>query len=630
MTDDLFDSPGESTDDAGVARDRWGRYLLPDPTAHTKSKPQPYTRATTFAGSVADTFKLGQWQQRMVAKGLTLAPELYALAAATPLEERDTLNTVCDDASKVAGSRSRATLGTAMHAFTEGYDKALKAGQPAPFVPAQYQPEIAAYAELVAGLGIEWVEIERIVVVPEFGVAGTFDRIGRLTRPLTVGAPGTSAPEEGQYTLPAGSHVIVDLKTGRDLSYSWHEIAIQLALYAHGFGMWNRQRGAYDRMPEGIDQDVALVIHLPVRDDDTQPAQATLHAVDIAEGWRAAELCRQVRVWRKVKNLAWPVVGTPVLDNGDPVFVFESEMATLGDSLAGAIEEFDSAVMSGVNKLMNMPDGDPVSLFESEMGAPPDPATLPWSNPEHDIMGDIQAMKAKMEMPTPLPVRVIERVLTADELLHHLTDAHGYTPEPFPGESGAGFRGRMADAHYAMHPDNEPYGTTPHKHAVMDRPAEGRAVPALVPDGGGVDLRKAPVRRRKKAAPADVCGKSIGTKAHEWCPRAPGHTEECGIPAPGSDPRSVEIVRDMTPMPADDSPTPVTEINTTEPIQNNNPEHSPPTSTMDSVPVTLPDRIAAAASPADLSAIYREAAGKGLWTPALADLGKARLVALRS
>lgn len=600
MTDDLFDGPGEDT--GGVARDRWGRYLLPDPTASTRGKPQPYTRATTFAGSVADTYTLGQWQRRMVAKGLTLAPELYALAAATPLEDRDTLNGVCDDASKVAGSSSRATLGTAMHAFTEGYDRSALAGAPPPHVPVQWQPELAAYAKLTTTLGLRWMEIERIVVVPEYGVAGTFDRIGVLTKPLQVLMPG-----QGMVSLAASQKIIVDLKTGRDLAYSWHEIAIQLALYAHGFGMWNPGRGAYDRMPADLHQDVALVIHLPIRDNEHEPAQATLYGVDIREGWRAADLCRQVRVWRKVKGL-------------------------------------NALVVSGVQEPVPV-QGDPVSVFEEIMA---------------------QAESA-------VPVRTIDRMLTAEELVHHLGDAHGYVPEPFPGEPAAGFRGRMADAHYAMHPNSEPYGTTPHMHSAMDRPADGRAAPGprLVPDGSGTSLRAAPVRRRKKAAPVDVCGKGTGPKPDEWCSLEPKHAGECGqidrTTAPGTDPRSVEIARDMVYGAVRTAWAPIEEAILDEQVLIETPkvpycaacdtdthrcdgcgesvehpggscfqcdERSAAEQTQQNirdarVPATVPERIAAATSRADLSALYREQAGRGLWTPALMELSRARLAELK-
>lgn len=274
-----------------VPRDRWGRYLLPDPTGKVRGR-TAYTRATTFAKSCSDTYTLSMWGERMVAHGLAIRPDLYALACSTPLTNRDALNKVTEQAKEAAGAKSRASLGTALHTFTEQYDR----GAPST-APVSLAPEVVAYASLVTQLGIEMVAIERVVVVPEMGVAGTFDRIGRLSRdlPTTFGV------------IKADEHVIVDLKTGRDLSYGWGEIAVQLALYSRGAGMWRQGTDKYDPMP-AVRQDVALVIHLPVREDPATEATATLHAVDLAEGWRAAQLCHEVRQWRKHRELAHEIV----------------------------------------------------------------------------------------------------------------------------------------------------------------------------------------------------------------------------------------------------------------------------------------------------------------------------------
>jgi hypothetical protein len=280
-------------------RDRYGRYLLP-PLDNPKGKDAAYTRATTFAKSISDTFALGQWGNRMAVKGLALRPDLYALAAATPLEDKDTLNRIAEDAKTAAGSKSSAGLGTALHAFTEAIDRGET-----PHVPAPWDKDVVAYQQLSAEVGLTYqaAHIERIVAVPAFQVAGTFDRIACLSKPLTAERPGRESVH-----LPAGSWVVADLKTGRDLSYGWNEIAIQLALYAHAAGIWNAVDEAWEQMPP-VDQRVALVIHLPV-----EKAKATLYAVDIEAGWEAAELCERVRAWRKQRSLAGAVAA-----NEEPV-----------------------------------------------------------------------------------------------------------------------------------------------------------------------------------------------------------------------------------------------------------------------------------------------------------------------
>lgn len=303
MTDDLFDEPQK--DD--VPRDRWGRYLIPDPTQPgmpTKS----WTRATTFAKSMMDTYVLNMWQQRMAMKGLAMRPDLLALVAATSLDDRDTLNKVAEDAKQHAGAKDRANLGTAMHSFTESYDRSCDTFDETQ-VPETLRPDMSAYVTLVRDLDIEFVEIERIVIVPEFGVAGTFDRLGLLRKPLTLTVPWQDVP----ITLGKDTHVMVDLKTGRDLTYGWNEIVIQLALYANAFAMWRLNTSKFDRMP-CLNKKVALVIWLPVGE-----AKATVFAVNIAAGWEAAKLCQGVRDWRRTKNLAVPVevVNTAVPDDAE-------------------------------------------------------------------------------------------------------------------------------------------------------------------------------------------------------------------------------------------------------------------------------------------------------------------------
>jgi hypothetical protein len=280
------DASKDIVDDSGVKRDRWGRYLLP-PLRGGKDK--GWTRATTFAKSISDTYVLSQWGARMAIKGLASRPDLYALTASTPVDDRDKLNGIVETCKEVAGAKVSASLGTALHSFTEAADR----GEKVPSGP--WDPELKAYRELVSAAGLLFYPelIERIVVVERYGVAGTFDRIARLTRPMSVRLPG------GVGTLlPAGAWVVVDLKTGRDLTYGMNEIAIQLAMYANADAMWDARTGEYEPIPE-VDRGVALVIHLPVGE-----GKAELIAVDIEQGWEAAKLCASVRDWRKVRKLS--------------------------------------------------------------------------------------------------------------------------------------------------------------------------------------------------------------------------------------------------------------------------------------------------------------------------------------
>lgn len=256
-------------------RDRWGRYKLPHPR-RGETNLIPWTRATTFAKSISDTYGLAKWQVRMAVKGMTLRPDLFALAASAAITDKTTLDKVADAAKEAAGTSSGANQGTALHAFTEQLDRGESL-----IVPPPWDADVRAYAQTMtaAQFAVNPDLIERIIVVDDLGVAGTFDRI--LCR-------------------PDGRLMIGDLKTGQNLDFGWLEIAIQLALYAHGDAMWNGVTGRYEPMPV-VDKDTAIVMHLPVG-----AARCTLFTVDIAAGWEAAQLCREVRAWRTRRTLASP------------------------------------------------------------------------------------------------------------------------------------------------------------------------------------------------------------------------------------------------------------------------------------------------------------------------------------
>jgi predicted GIY-YIG superfamily endonuclease len=163
---------------------------------------------------------------------------------------------------------------TGLHKFTERHDRGEHIEPPAP-----WDADLAAYATTItaAGITISPAHIERITPVPDLAVAGTLDRI-------------TAVPGHGL--------VIADVKTAHDLRYSWGEIAIQLAIYAHGAGLWTGT--GYDPMPE-VSQTRALVIHLPAGQ-----ARCDLHWIDIQAGWDAAKLAAHARAWRCRRDLAEP------------------------------------------------------------------------------------------------------------------------------------------------------------------------------------------------------------------------------------------------------------------------------------------------------------------------------------
>ena len=299
MTTDTFESaspaarprPTSSGEPEEVKRDRFGRYLLPECNLGPAQKKEvPFTRATTFAKSISDTFTLSAWSQRMVAKGIATRQDLRMAAATLDVKaDKDALNEICEQAKEAANAKSAARLGSAVHAFTERLDAAWSVDdRNDAFEAAQeYEPNVRKYAATLAAHGIEVMPgmIERIVVWKRYSIAGTFDRLAMWN----------------------GISVVLDLKTGRDLTYGWNEIAIQLCIYAHADGIWNPQEWRWEAMP-AVSRRKALVVHLPVVDQDVADPPCTIYEVDLEPALVACQLCYDVREWRRVRDLALPLV----------------------------------------------------------------------------------------------------------------------------------------------------------------------------------------------------------------------------------------------------------------------------------------------------------------------------------
>jgi hypothetical protein len=255
-------------------RDRWGRYLLPDPVT---GEERAWTRATTLANTLSDPWGLVDWKLRMAVKGVAKRPDLYALASSLPLDSgKKQLNEVARDAIEAAGGSSGRNLGTAMHEFTAAVDRGEE-----PEVPYNLHPDLDAYRAALDLYGVRIAPgmVERIVCIPDLGVAGTFDRIVHW--------------EPKRY--------IADVKTGADLNYSWLEIAVQEALYANAEYLWDAEAETWGPIDPPVDRTQGLVMHLPVGQ-----ARCDLYWVDLEIGWEAVTLAVDVREWRKRKDISRP------------------------------------------------------------------------------------------------------------------------------------------------------------------------------------------------------------------------------------------------------------------------------------------------------------------------------------
>lgn len=256
--------------------DRWTRPLILLPG---EKKPVAMTRVTTVAKSLSGQEALSEWKMRMAVEGACLRPDVLAqFAASMPTvpddrEQKQLQNRLCEALKEAAAGSKGANQGDALHSMTAKVD-ADPRFRPLPM----FEKHIRLYRECVERHGLEIMPalIERTVVLPELKVAGSFDRLVRKANQLWV----------------------FDLKTGKDLSYSWTEIAIQLALYSRARWLYDWDTQGCSDMP-AVNQQHGLVLWLPYGRDI-----AELHVVDLEAGWEAAQMALAVRAWRTRKDLA--------------------------------------------------------------------------------------------------------------------------------------------------------------------------------------------------------------------------------------------------------------------------------------------------------------------------------------
>lgn len=257
-----------------VPRDQWGRYKLPGPDGEDVS----WTRATTFAATLAESYALQIWKQRQVVWGLSRRPDLITMAStiAGP-EDKKALGEIVTEAHIAAGTDAKANRGTAIHRACQAAERGAWE-----LVPEELRPHVQAYAQALNRGGLEMLPeyVERTVIVNRYQVAGTFDNLVRC---------------------PDGKIRVLDKKTG-NLDYAALEFAIQLALYAHADAVFDYSSGRYERLPE-IATDYAIIAHI-----DPETGATELQRVNIEWGWVWARTAAEVMDIRKTKHVITPFV----------------------------------------------------------------------------------------------------------------------------------------------------------------------------------------------------------------------------------------------------------------------------------------------------------------------------------
>ena len=291
MTTDPFVTPSSE-----LPRDRWGRPLITPPEG---GEPEAYMRVTTFVGCLEDTYHLSLWSQRMVVLGMANRQDLRLGAAAiSDPDDRNakkTLNDIAKQAKDAAAGSAKATIGTALHSYTERIDKGEALGN----VPEEYVPDLEAYRIITRYL--ESAGIEGFCVNDALRVGGSYDRIYRFTAEFLDAYEAEHGSRfrypDGREVLP-GDCVIGDVKTG-NIDLGMGKICMQLGTYANSLD-YDHTVGSRTPLVGNPSKDWGVVVHLPAG-----KGQARLVWADIASGYAVAStLARGVHDWRKRRDLA--------------------------------------------------------------------------------------------------------------------------------------------------------------------------------------------------------------------------------------------------------------------------------------------------------------------------------------
>lgn len=254
-----------------VPRDNWGRPKIVPPDG---GKPVSYTRASTVAKTLDDTYALQKWMQRQVIIGLNARPDLQALASSTLVVgvDKDRLNDIAAQAMDAAASSASANMGTALHEWCEQIDMY---DIPVEKAPNQIQPALNSYVQALRSNDIQPIEAETFVVLDDLKIGGSFDRL---------------------YRMPDGRVIVGDIKTGdHAATFGAGAVAVQMALYANA----KRYTGTEERsdLHPDLDRTTGLLVHLP-----QSTSECALYLVNLEAGWEAAKTAAWIHGdWRKRK-----------------------------------------------------------------------------------------------------------------------------------------------------------------------------------------------------------------------------------------------------------------------------------------------------------------------------------------
>lgn len=299
-------------------RSAWGAPKVASATGTTKAgkpKVEYYKRASAYTAGVENRYNLEKHTQRQIVAGVAvgLTDDLSGvsglLADIAAASDDDTRKRLCDQlvvkANDLAKSSLKADQGTHLHLLTEHADGLLDAPLDALLAAGE---DLGLSRELQLFARDNWlatlkdyeltvVEAELRIVNDAFKAAGSLDRVVRTTRPLTF-----TDTDGGHVTIPASTHLVLDIKTGSVSEPKWlNKHAGQLWLYASSVP-YDPSTGTRHEWGFDVHTDHALIAHL-----DRDTAAVALYAIDLRKGHDLCRLAQQIAAWEKHDSIVAPL-----------------------------------------------------------------------------------------------------------------------------------------------------------------------------------------------------------------------------------------------------------------------------------------------------------------------------------
>lgn len=243
-----------------------------------EGKNQRGSRPSGWGKVLDDENALVNWKLNRAIVGVAGDKAIQATALSLPDDDRDGFGALREKAINAGRGDEAADIGTALHKMTERMEA------DADFVPPDvYAESLRAYIATLNEYRLFTQRMEYQIVNEEYRAAGTCDRLFELKMPLMTPTG---------VTLPPGTLVIGDLKTGKKLDFSTPGYTIQMAIYAQG-EFYDVERDEFMPTPE-VNKDWGIIIWLPAN----QPGVCELKWVDLEVGNYGAYLVSEVRDWR--------------------------------------------------------------------------------------------------------------------------------------------------------------------------------------------------------------------------------------------------------------------------------------------------------------------------------------------